>query len=59
MRKSKSLHPCFLPEHYRERLMEYQADIDRSIEGNEARGRSDEQPDPASEEMPERDDGPQ
>ena len=44
--RQKSLYPCFLPENYRELLKQYQADLERSIEGSEAGDGSDDQQEP-------------
>ena len=55
MRGSKKLYPCFLPDDYRDRLKRYQADIDSSIESDEAKVGTDVQLDPAGEETAEAD----
>jgi hypothetical protein len=57
MSRPKHLYPCFLPERFRERLRDYQADIDRSVEYDQAGRVSDPQPDPVVDELPQNEGG--
>ena len=47
MSKPNHWHPCFLPDDYRERLKQYQADFERGVEDNRVGSVADEVQEPA------------